>query len=599
MGLRYDGPAAIGMRRLSIIDLAGSRQPIANEDGTIWVVFNGEIYNYQELRAELAPRHQLRTEGDTELLVHLYEELGDSMVERLRGMFAFALYDSRRRRLLIGRDRLGKKPLFYHWDGKRLVFASELKALLAWPDVPRQLDPRALDAFLALQYVPEHLCIFANVRKLPAAHTLTLEAGQLRTKRYWKLNFLPKDDLPPQALEEQVLAELREAVRLRMIADVPLGAFLSGGVDSALVVALMAEASDRPVRTFSVGFSDQAFSELPAAAAIASRFGTEHSEVVIEPDAAADLPAVVRFADEPFADPSALAMYYLCRAGRQLVTVALSGDGGDDLFGGYQRYAFDPIADSYARVPRPLRAAMDATLGGLPHVEGRLPLGKDLLAGARRLGQAAAVTPKASIARWGSYFLPEQRAALYSDEQRAAVAGYNPLEAIAASYDAACAEERLDRTLAADVEHYLAGDLLVKADRMSMAASLELRSPLLDHVLAERAARLPTHEKVQGRRTKALLRRVAERFVPREHLSRPKQGFALPVASWLRGEQGGRALRNLMADLLLTGPALQRGQLRPAAVEALVVEHLSGRRDHGKRLWALMVWELWQREYLD
>ncbi|MCL6554482.1 MAG: asparagine synthase (glutamine-hydrolyzing) [Firmicutes bacterium] len=605
-GLAIVGRAALGMRRLAVIDLAGGHQPLANEDGTVWVVLNGELYNYRALRRELARRgHRFRTQSDTEVLVHLYEELGERLVEPLRGMFAFALWDARRERLVLARDRLGEKPLLYACLPGRLRFASELGALLADPALPRQVDPLAIHHYLTLQYVPSPHSMLAAVRKLPPAHRLVWERGELRLERYWAPRPGPRLTLPYRELVAGTRARLHEAVRLRLVADVPLGAMLSGGVDSSAVVACMAAAAAEPVRTFTIAFAEGPYSEAAHARAVARALGTDHHELVLDPALVRDeLPAIVARLDEPLADPAAVPLFALARLARRHVTVALTGDGGDELFGGYQRYAADPLAGLLALVPRPLRARLVAPLvqaaaallrAGQP-APGALPPERDLAAALERLVAAAELPPDASVVRWGAYFSEPLKAALYDGLARAA-AGAPATVALLAGCAAAAAwpgAGRLDRTLLTDLTTYLADGLLMKADRMTMAHGLEARAPLLDHELVEWVARAPEAAKVRGWQTKRLLRDAVRGLVPEPVRRRGKQGFGVPLAGWLRGP-----LLPLARELLLDSTARRRGYFRPALVEQLLAEHLTGRRDHAKRLWALLCLELWHRTVLE
>jgi asparagine synthase (glutamine-hydrolysing) len=610
-GVCAAGRAALGMRRLAIIDLAGGHQPIANEDGSVWAVCNGEVYNYRELRQALVRRgHAFRTASDTEVLVHLYEEMGDACVDPLRGMFAFAVWDRRRERLLLARDRLGKKPLFYAPLPGRLTFASELQALLADPALPRALDPLAVHHYLSLQYVPAPLSMLRAVRALPAAHRLVWASGQARVERYWRLRFTPTRPQPFEELRRQTLDTVREAVRLRLVADVPLGALLSGGVDSSAVVALMAEASARPVTTFTIDFDEGPYSEAAHARAMARHVGADHHELAVRPALLLDeLPQIVRRLDQPLADPAAVPLYALARLARAHVTVALSGDGGDEVFGGYQRYAADPLADLAVLIPRParerlIRAARDvlSVIRDRPAPPGSshaaritdhgLPPERDLAGALERLAQAAAAPRRASILRWGSYFDEPAKAALYDGLLRDALQGAPSSAALlGAWYDAQAGAGRLGRTLATDVHTYLPDDLLVKTDRMTMAHSLEARAPLLDHVLVELVAQAPESAKVRGWQTKRLLRAAVQGLIPDEIRTRGKQGFGVPLAGWLRGP-----LRPMARDLLLDATARRRGLFRPDAVVRLLAEHDVGARDHAKRLWALLCLELWLRQ---
>lgn len=586
-GFFLEEQAGLGHCRLAIIDLATGDQPMPSPDRKLWIVFNGEIYNFQSLRAELEARgRRFATASDTEVLLSAYQEYGPACLDKLRGMFAFAIWDSERRTLFAARDRLGKKPFYYAVHEGRFLFASEPAALLAAPGISREPDLRALGHYLTLQYVPDPLCAFAALKKLPPAHSLTWD-GALRIERYWRPSFEPKWTASEDDLAQELRQRLTEAVRLRLIADVPLGAHLSGGIDSSIVTALMAGLSDTPVKTFSIGFAERAFTELPKARAVADRYGTDHREFIVEyghvPDA---LEQVITHVGEPFADPSALPSLALSRLTRRHVTVALNGDGGDELFAGYQRYWLDRLAAPYAALPDFLTQRVVPALAGLIPTSGDKPIETDWAAGLKRLAQVAAIDPRASLVRWGSYFSPQAARDLWRPDL---LPDADPVALTARAFDTARADTFLDRTLAADWETYLAGDLLVKADRMAMAHSLEGRSPLLDHELAEWAARLSVSCKLRGRTGKYLLRRAFADLLPPEVQAQGKQGFGVPVSPWLRGELAPWCRRTL-----LDGIAVRR-LFRPEPVERLIAEHATGRTDHGKRLWALLCLEIWLR----
>jgi asparagine synthase (glutamine-hydrolysing) len=599
-GVHVDRGVGLGQRRLSIIDLAGGRQPMANEDATVWLTFNGEVYNFQQLRPGLEARgHRFATRSDTEVVLHAYEEYGAGCVRRFRGMFAFAVWDARARTLFLARDRVGKKPLFYTRAGGQFVFASELRSLLEHPAVSREPDPAALDDYLTYGYVPAPKTAYRGVYKLPPAHTLTLtfghdgSAGEPRVEPYWALGYGPKLDVDETEAGERLLEILTEAVRLRMIADVPLGALLSGGIDSGVVVALMSRLSDRPVKTFSIGFEQKAYDELPYARLVARRYGTEHHELVVRPAALEVLPTLVRHYGEPFADSSAVPSYYVSQMTRQHVTVALNGDGGDESFAGYERYYASGLAEGYWRIPVALRAGVIEPLAAL--IPGSLP-GRNRLSRAKRFVEVAGQPAGRRYLRWVSYFSPPQRRDLYAAGFRAAVDGHDADAWLLARYDAAAAAGlgRLDALLATDVASYLPYDLLVKVDIATMAHGLEARSPLLDHVLMEFAAALPAGLKLRGRTSKYLLRKVARGLLPAANLRRRKMGFGVPVGDWMRGE-----LRPLLEDALLSPRARARGYFRPESLRQLVGEHVGRVRDHTYRLWALLWLELWHREFLD
>jgi asparagine synthase (glutamine-hydrolysing) len=591
-GIFCDGRAGLGIQRLRVVDLATGDQPIYNEDRTIAVVLNGEIYNFQQLRADLVRRgHRFTTQGDTEVIVHLYEEHGVDCVRHLHGMFAFALWDDRRQQLMIARDRVGKKPMHYALRDGTLSFASELGALLADEEIPRDVDPEAIDCYLAYGYVPYPLSAFRAVRKLPPAHTLVLRDGQAHLQRYWQLDYGNKlEGVSQEELCERIRDALRKATRRRLIADVPLGAFLSGGIDSSAVVAAMAEASSGPVRTFSIGFEHQRFDELPHARRIAQQFGTEHEEFIVRPDAIAVLPKIVRHHGEPFADPSAIPSFYLAEVTRRHVTVALNGDGGDESFGGYTRYVANRLAARLDRVPAPLRRAAGA-LGD------RLPAGGDVstaLNRARRLARSMALDAPTRYAGYVGLFDASGRAGLYSSEFRAACAGSPADAVIRGPWQAATGDAVVDVMLETDISTYLVDDLIAKIDIATMAHGLEARSPFLDHELMELAASIPANLKIRGSQKKWILREAMRGWLPDEILDRPKQGFSVPESDWLRTDLAGFA-----REVLLDRSSLDRGYFEPKAVRALMDRHAAGADVEARRVWALLVLELWQRECVD
>ena len=583
---------ALGIQRLRVIDLETGDQPISNEDGTVVVVLNGEIYNYRELRNELESKgHRFATNGDTETIVHLYEEHGKDCVRHLHGMFAFALWDARRRQLLIGRDRVGKKPLYYALDGERLSFASELQALLEDETVSREVDLAAVDSYLAYGYVPAPATAFRAVGKLPPAHTLVWRDGRVDLDRYWSLDYGTKlAGLSEDEACERIRSAVRAATRRRMVADVPLGAFLSGGIDSSTVVAAMAEASSSPVKTFSIGFDRQPFDELAHARRIAELFETEHHEFVVRPAAVEVLPRIVRHHGEPFADSSAIPSYYLAEMTRRHVTVALNGDGGDEAFGGYSRYVANSLAGRIDRVPLVIRRSM-AALGG------SLPAGGAIsspVQRARRLLGNLALDPAERYARYVQIFDGEQRNALYTDEFSAALGGSDALETIVAPWQAASGLDVRDIMLEVDSATYLPGDLIAKIDIATMAHALEARSPLLDHEVLELAAALPAELKIRGREKKWILRRAMRGWIPDEILDRPKQGFSVPVSDWLRDELSAWA-----REVLLDRGTLARGWFRERGVRDMLGRHAAGWDAEAPRIWSLLMLELWQREVVE
>jgi asparagine synthase (glutamine-hydrolysing) len=578
----------LGHRRLSIIDLSTGDQPLANENGTVWTVFNGEIYNFAEVRAELqAHGHRFRTGSDTEVIVHGYEQWGERCVDRFRGMFAFAVWDSAARRLLLARDRLGVKPLYYaELPGRGVVFGSELKSLLEDPDVSRNWRPDAVDAYLTLLYIPAPATIYEGIHKLEPGHVLVAERGSVRTSRYWDLEFTGDGD-PDREEEylERLDALLAESVALRQIADVPLGAFLSGGIDSSAVAAYMVETSSRPPVTISVGFDHERYDELAHAKRVAEHLGCEFHPRTVTPDIVSLLPKLAWHFDEPFADSSAVPTYYVSKAARELVTVALSGDGGDELWAGYARHRVDRWEQGARKALGPA-SAVAAALGRA------LPLSVKGARALRHLGS----DPGQAYALKHAYgmFEPDAKTRLYSSDFAASVSGSDPFASFRTAYARCRSLDPVDRGLYTDVHTYMVDDILTKVDRMSMAVSLEAREPLLDHRLLEFAATVPVALKIKNGRGKYLLRKVLEKRIPRDILERGKQGFEAPIGEWLRGP-----LAPMAEGLLTDGHLRDRGVFNDREVSRLWTEHRDGRADHRHRLWQLMMLELWFRQFID
>jgi asparagine synthase (glutamine-hydrolysing) len=576
----------LGIQRLRVIDLETGDQPVYNEDRSVAVVLNGEIYNYRELREELRGRgHTLSTHGDSEVIAHLYEDEGADLVHRLSGMFAFALWDARRRRLLIARDRVGKKPLFYSARDGALSFASELAALMADEEIPREIDPAAVDCYLAYGYVQAPRSIWRAVKKLPPAHTLTWEDGELSVERYWRLDYSRKVDAPLPELEEELREHVAAAVRRRMIADVPLGALLSGGVDSSVVVSEMAAASDRPVKTFSIGFRQEEYNELPLARLTAERFGTEHEEFVVEPDAIEIVPKLVRHYGEPYADSSAIPSFYLAELTRRQVTVALNGDGGDESFAGYLRYVANSLSAGLDLVPAPLRRAGAAATGRL------LQMGdaRGMRSYGRRFLTSIGEDAPGRYANHVCIFNRAERRALLGEATSPAIER-ETADVIAGPWRAASGRDRLDVLLETDVQTYLPGDLLTKMDIASMAYSLEARSPLLDPELMQFAASLPAKLKARRAQKKWILRRAYRGRIPDEVLDGKKRGFGVPLGAWFRSE-----LRDYARDVLLDPASLGIGFFDEAQVRALLDLH-GGGADRSAQIWSLLMLALWHRE---
>ena len=590
----------IGHRRLSIIDVAGGHQPLCNEDGTVWLVYNGEVYNFPDLRGELvAAGHAVRTRADSECLVHLYEDRGEALVEVLRGMFAFAIWDARRSVLTLGRDRLGQKPLFYLHDSGRglFAFASELKALVEIPGLDRSVSAEALDHYLTFQYVPHPLCILRAVRKLSPAHTLTYRPalGRVELRRYWRPEFQQDHGVSPRALKEELRATLTEATRMQLISDVPLGAFLSGGIDSSITVALMSRMVSEPVQTFTIGFEDPRYDETRYARLVASHCRTEHREEVVRPSALEMLPELVWHYDEPFGDSSAIPTYYVSRVARKHVKVVLGGDGGDECFGGYPRYAAVWIGSLFDRMPGPVHWV------AAPGLWSRLPVSVEAKSIRRRLQRLMLdlnLPPEQRYLDWVSMFRESQRLALYSSGLRDAARGDGPESFLRQYYAEVPDGDFIHRTTYVDLMTYLPCDGLNKVDIASMAHGLETRSPFLDHKVVELAGRIPRRLKmrptVRGFEGKLILKETFSDLLPRPILTRRKMGFGVPIAAWFRTE-----LRELVRDLVLSRRALERGYFEGAQLTRLVDEHMRAVRDHGYRLWTLLMLELWHRRFVD
>jgi asparagine synthase (glutamine-hydrolysing) len=592
-----DGLAGLVQARLAIIDLsAAANQPISSQDGSVWLTFNGEIYNFAEIRADLEKLgYVFRSRGDAEVIANGWHAWGPRVFGRLRGMFALALWDRRSRRLVLARDRLGKKPLYYAPTRQGLLFGSEIKALLTWPGLPRTPNLEAIDHYLSLQYVPAPETAFDGIYRIPAAHYLIAAPDpdgswrDLELVRYWRLPEprAVRRGRPTAELERELIAHLDEAVRLRLIADVPLGAFLSGGIDSASVVATMARVGGGRVKTFTIGFGDKRFDETRYARMVAERYGTEHEEYVVEPDAVAVLPRLVWHYGEPFADPSAIPTYYVSELARRKVTVALNGDGGDEAFLGYPRYQAMRHLARLDRFPGWSRLA-------LVHLLGCAPAGLQRRLKLARIRDVLEASAGQAEQRYGGtivFFSDRDKAAGYGEAMRDRL-GHSALDLLAPYF--AASSGLVDGANWADLHTYLPDDLMVKVDVASMAHGLETRSPLLDHVLLEWAAGIPADVKLAGGRSKALLKRAMAPYLPRELIDRPKMGFGVPIDEWLRGP-----LKPLAYDTLLSQSARQRGLLRPDYVRSLLDEHCAGRRDHHYRLWALLMLELWFRMWID
>ena len=588
-GVYARGPVGLGMRRLSIIDLSGGKQPIHNEDETVWVVFNGEIYNFPELRRELVARgHRFYTHSDTEVIVHLYEEMGADCVTKLRGMFGIALFDERRQTLLLARDRLGKKPLHYALHDGRLYFGSEIKTILAVRPELADIDPEGLLQYFYFGYIPDPTTAFKQIRKLPAGHVLEFRNGEVKVRQYWNL---PQYSTHPPMSEEECLEELEqrleEAVRIRLISDVPLGALLSGGVDSSIIVALMARVCSKPVKTFSIGFREQQFNESEYARIVAERYATDHHELILDPDLEETLTYLTGMLEEPFGDSSMLPTYYVCRMARQNVTVALSGDGGDELFAGYDRYV--------TAMERPKSDVLQRWLGPIyrDHIHRLIPAGTY----GKNLAWNASLNDRDRYLDAVSYLPVLHRERYLFSQEFLEIAGSlsDPLFQWQQIYDDAPAKDHLSRLLYLDTKTYLNGDILTKVDRMSMATSLEVRVPMLDHEFVEWVASLPVEWKYRGGTRKQILKKLAVRVgIPTEVVHRRKQGFQLPLVEWMRSETAEN-----FWGILLEARTLQRGYFKPEAVKATIDEHVRGRRNRSGMLWRMLVLELWHRNFME
>jgi len=592
-GFYLNENVGLAMRRLAIIDLASGQQPIHNADGTKWIVFNGEIYNYRELRKGLEERgHLLYTNSDTEAIVHLYDEYGADCLSHLRGMFAFAIWDETDNSLFLARDRVGKKPVLYsHQPNGDLIFGSEFQALLKHPSISRDVDFSAIDSYLSYLCVPAPQTAFKQIRKLEPGHWMRWKDGEIETQRYWLPDFSKKIKISEEEAIEETTRILRESTRLRMISEVPLGAFLSGGVDSSTIVALMAQESSAPVKTFSIGFEEADYSELKYAKIVADHVGAEYNEFIVRPNALEILPTLVRHYGEPFGDSSAIPTYYVAKETRKHVTVALNGDGGDESFAGYERHAAMLIAERYRQIPAMLRRALiEVPVNAIPTSELKPSRFRD----AKRFLKVAKLAKTERYFRWMSGFDRNTKLDMYTDEFSRAVAGQNSSKYMDQWFAKANGSGVLDAALLNDLMTYLPNDLLVKVDIATMANSLEARSPFLDHKLIEFAASLPENLKMRGFRTKSLLKKVASRLVPKEVIYRRKMGFGVPVGKWFRNEMKG-----FVKDVLLAERSLKRGIVRPEIIQTYVSEHTAGERDHAFQVWSLLMLELWFREFID
>lgn len=585
-GFYFSDRVGLGIRRLSIIDLETGNQPIFNEDGSLSLVFNGEIYNYPQLREELKQAgHRFRTKSDGEVLLHAFEQDGFDSLKKLNGMFAYAIWDRDRRRLFIARDRLGIKPLYYWIEGDQLAFASELRALIAYPDVPRTVDPTALDHYLTLEYIPAPFSILSGVRKLPAGHFLVYQDGELEVNRYWDLAQVEPRPDPAQPVD-QLRGLLEDAVRLQMISDVPLGAFLSGGIDSSTVVACMASQSGDPIRTFSIGFAEETYNELPFAREIAGAFQTRHRESVLTPEIGDYTVDLVTHLSEPLGDFSIFPTYWVSRLAAEEVKVVLSGDGGDEVFGGYETYLADRVDRFYRLLPGALRS------GAVPSILRRIhprPEKKGLINKIKRFAEGGALSPDLQHTRWMIFLTDQLRRELFQPGFRERIPEDSTGALLRSYFDRVKDREPLTQQQYVDMVTYLPENILTKVDRMSMAVSLETRVPLLDHRIVEYVWSLPSTWKINGFSTKVILRKAMGGTLPSPVIHKQKQGFSIPIKHWLRGP-----LRGLMLEALSPDRLRIEGIFNPETVQGLVKEHLSGRSNYSHQIWALVVYQVWK-----
>lgn len=586
----------LGHRRLSIIDLSSAgHQPMCNEDGTIWIVLNGEIYNYKELSEDLRARgHKFKSNTDTEAIIHLYEEYGEECVKQLRGMFAFAIWDERKQTLMLARDRPGKKPLLYYYKNGIFCFSSEFSSLLASGLIDKEINRKAIHYYLTFGYIPAPMTIYKDVYKLQPAHILVLknivgQASRLSIKQYWSLDYARKINISEEEAASEVLRLLKEAVKIRLHSDVPLGAFLSGGIDSSTIVALMSQLTGKRVKTFSIGFNEEDYSELKFAKKVASTFNTEHHEFIVKPMALEVLPILVERYGEPYADSSAIPTYYVSQQTKQHVTVALNGDGGDELFAGYERYQAMLLSEAYHKIPEIIRNSLIQRFAGL------LPDSTDSKNRLRRLKRfidGAALPLNQRYLKWVGIFDERSKSEIYTQEFMKNISNSNPVKVISEYLNSSNGVNLLDRLLLTDTMTYLPNDLLVKVDITSMANSLECRSPFLDHHLMEFAASLPAEFKIKRFIKKNILKKAVRNIIPHNNIHRRKMGFGVPVGVWFRCE-----LKGFLQETLLSQDSLSRGYFKPDKIKDMVYQHTSGRQDWSFQLWALLMLELWHQRF--
>jgi len=592
-GIKLDGNVGIGMRRLSIIDLVTGHQPIANEDGSIWIVCNGEIYNHLLLRNDLEKRgHIFKTNSDVESILHAYEEYGEECSQKLNGMFAFIIWDRNKNLFLLARDRIGIKPLYYYLDKKRFVCASELKSILQVDNIQQRVDFQAIDNFLTFEYIPAPLTIFKDIKKLLPGHSLIFRNGTVEIKRYWDITY-NDHELTEYETKRNIRELLQDSVKIRLMSDVPLGVFLSGGTDSSIIVALMAQVMDQPVKTFSIGFEDSTYNELKYARIIAKKFNTEHHEFIIKPDAVKLTENLVGFLDEPLGDFSIFPTYLVSKMAREYVTVVLSGDGGDELFAGYDTYIADKVATYYCKLPGFIKnSLMIKALDLIPPSSKK----KGLINRSKRFIEGAKLPKSLRHARWMSFLQPEEKDLLYTDTMKRNIAKEDPYKFIYNYFDEAFfnnKQDELNQQLYVDLKTYLVDNILVKVDRMSMANSLEARVPFLDYRFIELISSIPGNLKLKGIKTKWILKQSMLDILPKEILVRGKEGFSIPIKNWLQNE-----LKPMMMDILSPDRIKREGYFNSQYIESLKNEHLKGIENHSHRIWALMMFEMWQDRFL-
>lgn len=590
-GYYIDTSIGLAMRRLSIIDLETGHQPIHNEDETIWIVFNGEIYNYQTLRRNLESKgHEFMTRSDTEVILHLYEEMGDECISQLNGMFAFAIWDSNMKRLFLARDRLGIKPLHYAERDGTFLFGSEIKSILQDPRLPRNVNKHALQEYLGFEYVPGSETMFEGIFKLLPGCTLTVEKGQTTVKRYWDLRYPSTCTLPEDAIANELYERLKKSITMRLMSDVPLGAFLSGGIDSSSIVGMMSQATDRTIQTFSIGFDDVSYNELEYAQKVATLFNTEHHERIITPDVTELVRTALQYLDEPLADVSIFPTYLISREATSKVKVVLSGDGGDELFAGYDWYrASRADAVAYQHIPRMIKNAIKGIADIVPATSKK----KGTINEFKRFVEGASLPSELHHLRWQYFITENERIALLSEPMRETGSCDIPPNPVNEYYARNSAPNSLAREQYVDLKMYLPDDILTKVDRMSMACSLEARVPFLDYTLVEFAATIPSYLKLRGTLTKYILKKAMGRLLPRDILYRKKQGFSIPMKNWLRDE-----LQDFMLDTLSSKRICEMGFFNPDYIEKITRQHLEGRRNNAHQIWSLMLFNLWHARYI-